>query len=479
MKFVKQHRVAAFFILALLALFHLKNVHADTFYVGPGETYTTISAAVTAASAGDTIIVRDGTYGGSIIFVDKSLVIRAENQHQAMLSGSGWAIYGLMADSITIEGFTFNGSGRCGININQAGSSGTGSGGHFIRNNYFTSRGAVGCSDDYNTYSNITITGNTWENSNPEDPPLTVRGGGHTIESNTFNNCGDGLVITDGTGDPVTVRNNQITNNTGDGVSIMGAAILQENTIESNSENGVHIPADATNSTVSLINNQISNNSVHGVFVEMEATLRGNTIENNDFDGIYILDTWGLGQAGAPDLGQDSESEAGNNVIRNNTLNNVNNQSPNTISAYRNYWGLTNANDIDATIFDDDEDVSKGPVNFDPFLTADPTAAVEQVLTEAIIPKTTELSPAYPNPFNPETRIFYTLSQDAEVTLKVVDLTGRTVQMIVSGRRQVAGSYSTYWNGKTDADQVAPSGMYLLILNAGSVVKTQKVMLVR
>jgi uncharacterized protein YdeI (BOF family) len=35
---------------------------ADIIFVGPGETYTTIRSAVTAANPLDTIIVRDGTY---------------------------------------------------------------------------------------------------------------------------------------------------------------------------------------------------------------------------------------------------------------------------------------------------------------------------------------------------------------------------------------------------------------------------------
>jgi hypothetical protein len=45
------------FVLALSGL-----AQADTRYVGPGETYTTIQAAISAANAGDIIIVAPGTY---------------------------------------------------------------------------------------------------------------------------------------------------------------------------------------------------------------------------------------------------------------------------------------------------------------------------------------------------------------------------------------------------------------------------------
>ena len=85
MKCLKQNRLWINFLFILLFLIHFTNVNADTLYVGPGETYTTISDAVTASVAGDTIIVKDGTYN-EIVTVDKSLIIYAENQHQAILA---------------------------------------------------------------------------------------------------------------------------------------------------------------------------------------------------------------------------------------------------------------------------------------------------------------------------------------------------------------------------------------------------------
>ena len=48
---------------------------ATTWYVGPGESIQSIQTAVDAASPGDTIIVRDGTYIENVL-VDKGLTIR-------------------------------------------------------------------------------------------------------------------------------------------------------------------------------------------------------------------------------------------------------------------------------------------------------------------------------------------------------------------------------------------------------------------
>jgi flagellar hook assembly protein FlgD len=100
-------------------------------------------------------------------------------------------------------------------------------------------------------------------------------------------------------------------------------------------------------------------------------------------------------------------------------------------------------------------------------------------VTEVVIPKETALEPAYPNPFNPETKIAYRLSRDAEVTLRVVDITGRTVQTIIRGEWQKAGNYHIFWNGREDTGQMAASGVYILMFQAGEMRKVQKVMLVR
>ncbi|MFH1941832.1 MAG: hypothetical protein ABIL68_06980 [bacterium] len=44
---------------------------------------------------------------------------------------------------------------------------------------------------------------------------------------------------------------------------------------------------------------------------------------------------------------------------------------------------------------------------------------------------------------------------------------------------QKTGSYSYFWNGKGNLGRLSPSGVYVMVLNAGSITKAQKVMLVR
>ena len=108
-------------------------------------------------------------------------------------------------------------------------------------------------------------------------------------------------------------------------------------------------------------------------------------------------------------------------------------------------------------------------------------ASIDDVISITLdaLPEMTDLLPAFPNPFNPQTKIQYTLSEDTNVSLSVVDMMGRTVQTIIRGQNQVAGSYSLHWNGKDDSGRMASSGTYLLVLKAGDILKTEKVMLVR
>jgi ligand-binding sensor domain-containing protein len=79
----------------------------------------------------------------------------------------------------------------------------------------------------------------------------------------------------------------------------------------------------------------------------------------------------------------------------------------------------------------------------------------------------------YPNPFNPSTKIQYTVPQSAHVTLKVYDLLGKEVAILVDDIKE-RGIYTTIWQG-----QNFPSGVYFYRLTAGTSTITRKLMLLR
>ena len=96
-------------------------------------------------------------------------------------------------------------------------------------------------------------------------------------------------------------------------------------------------------------------------------------------------------------------------------------------------------------------------------------------LIEIIIKAPTEFSleQNYPNPFNPSTMIKYQISEYNLVTIKVYDVIGNEVAILVDEYRQ-AGSYEVEW----DASGL-PSGVYFYQLKAGEFVQTMKMILMK
>ena len=89
------------------------------------------------------------------------------------------------------------------------------------------------------------------------------------------------------------------------------------------------------------------------------------------------------------------------------------------------------------------------------------------------VPLTFRLEQNYPNPFNPATQITYFLPITSHISLKVFDLLGREVAMLVNEEKH-AGSYSVEWNAAN-----MPSGVYFYRLQTNDFVKTKKLVLIK
>jgi hypothetical protein len=98
---------------------------------------------------------------------------------------------------------------------------------------------------------------------------------------------------------------------------------------------------------------------------------------------------------------------------------------------------------------------------------------ITDVRTSASIPDKFELKQNYPNPFNPSTTINYQLPTQSHVTLKVFDMIGREVAILVNGM-QDAGNNSV----RFDASNL-PSGIYFYKIKAGNFIGTKKLLLLR
>lgn len=80
---------------------------------------------------------------------------------------------------------------------------------------------------------------------------------------------------------------------------------------------------------------------------------------------------------------------------------------------------------------------------------------------------------ANPNPFAAATTIQFTLSRDANITLKVFDLSGRLVSTLVDDLRG-AGDHTAVFDGSQ-----LPNGVYFYVLNDGQSITKNRLLLVR
>ncbi len=88
------------------------------------------------------------------------------------------------------------------------------------------------------------------------------------------------------------------------------------------------------------------------------------------------------------------------------------------------------------------------------------------------------LAQNYPNPFNPVTTLQYDVPQDGHIELAIYNTLGQKVRSLVSGFRP-AGRHRFQWDSRNDAGAIVASGVYLYRLQAGSFVKTRKMLLVK
>lgn len=89
------------------------------------------------------------------------------------------------------------------------------------------------------------------------------------------------------------------------------------------------------------------------------------------------------------------------------------------------------------------------------------------------IPASVRLHNNYPNPFNPSTTIEFEIPKRNKVTIKVYDILGKEVAVLVD-KVVEAGVYRTFW----DASDFS-SGVYLYKLESSGFTQTKKMLIVK
>lgn len=269
-------------LLVLLAFFVVAGIgctSAATIYVP--DTYGTIQQAVDNAHAGDTIVVRDGTYTENVKVNTSYLTIQAQHgPASCIVQAANFSehIFGITADYVTVRGFAMNG----------------------VRELVGNKSGIYGAGVDLTNSSSNTITDNIFSNSRDKSISL-VSSTNNTISRNTISNSwgGHGIYLNSSTNN--TITGNTISNIKGgaDGIYLYFST---NNTISSNTISKI----EDTGSSIKVLfstNNAITSNAINntgGISLGASSnnTIISNTISYNT-NGINLYRThisWGSSQ---------------------------------------------------------------------------------------------------------------------------------------------------------------------------------------
>jgi hypothetical protein len=84
----------------------------------------------------------------------------------------------------------------------------------------------------------------------------------------------------------------------------------------------------------------------------------------------------------------------------------------------------------------------------------------------------------YPNPFNPSTRILFTLDQRQRVQVGIYDISGRQV-ISLTDRSYNVGDHDVEWHGQDSTGRNVPSGQYFARIKTGDRIQVEKVLLLK
>ncbi|MFC1898454.1 two-component regulator propeller domain-containing protein [Candidatus Cloacimonadota bacterium] len=90
----------------------------------------------------------------------------------------------------------------------------------------------------------------------------------------------------------------------------------------------------------------------------------------------------------------------------------------------------------------------------------------------------TSLLDNYPNPFNPDTNIAFSVKEAGKVTLEVYNLRGQLVKTLVNDVDE-AGDHIVVWNGTDNTNKKVSSGVYFYKMKTENFTSTKKMILMK
>ena len=93
-------------------------------------------------------------------------------------------------------------------------------------------------------------------------------------------------------------------------------------------------------------------------------------------------------------------------------------------------------------------------------------------------PLVNQLYQNFPNPFNPATRIDYSVAEEGRVILEVFNVKGARVRVLVH-EVKLPGRYHAVWDGKNESGIKVASGVYFYRLIIGDYSTAKKMVMLR
>jgi len=94
------------------------------------------------------------------------------------------------------------------------------------------------------------------------------------------------------------------------------------------------------------------------------------------------------------------------------------------------------------------------------------------------LPATFLLRQNFPNPFNPGTRIEFSIPKKAHIIIKIHDILGREIKTLIDDELP-PGSHFVFWDGNDGNNNKTPTGIYFIRMQAEGVTRTMKVVKVK
>ena len=286
----KKHKILII-CTAILVLCFVGTASAKTWYVDDdgGADFRTIGDAIYAASCGDTIIVKRGTYGS--VGIKKPITLIGKGQPVVDAEGSRHG-FCLEADDITIEGFTvINSEWVAGIDVRSSNNHITDNN---INNNYhgiflWHSDNIISGNNVCNNKvagiyldrsSNNFISGNTVSNNRNNGIHLDSSSNHNFISDNAVINNDYGIYLHDSSNNNTITGNDARNNNYSIGLAYSNNNIIRGNTACDNGQ-GINIASSCNNF---ITGNNVFNNPL-GIWLNRYCNsniITGNNVSNNN-----------------------------------------------------------------------------------------------------------------------------------------------------------------------------------------------------